>query len=80
MLNEDYSKSTKEELQKKLGLMKFAFGLLFGSLLVSIILNIFVNNKGVWDSLIVPLSISPIGLIIYNSIKNLKKEIKSRGN
>jgi hypothetical protein len=78
MKKEDYAAMNTEELQKKLKRANFVFGLLAGALLFSLVLNIFVNKKGIWSSVVVPLCLSPILLLVFNSIKDLKKELKSR--
>jgi hypothetical protein len=49
-----------------------------GSLLVSLALNIFVNKKGIWSSVVPPLCLMPVLLLIYNAIKEIKAELKSR--
>jgi hypothetical protein len=78
MNKENYSEMSTEELQKKLKTTKMVSGLLLGVLLASLVLNIFVNKKGFWGNIAVPLCLSPILLLSYNTIKDIKTELKSR--
>jgi Na+(H+)/acetate symporter ActP len=78
MNKENYSEMSDEELRKKLKTMNFAFGLMAGSLLTALVLNLFVNKKGFWATIVPPLALTPLLMIIYNSIKAIKTEIKSR--
>jgi hypothetical protein len=71
---------SNEELKKRLKVANFALGLMVGALMVSLVLNIFVNKKGIWLSLVVPLSLTPITLLVYKSITEIKTELKSRNN
>lgn len=69
---------TKEELEKGIKMTTLVTGMLAGALLVLIILNIFVNKKNFWGIIAVPLALSPILLLNYNNLKEMKKELNTR--
>ncbi len=78
--NNQLSELTNEELLKKKKTTKFVMGLLLGALTCLVVLN-FVNIfNGVqkWSVLGIPLALLPIVLVIYNSNKEIDKELKSR--
>lgn len=72
---------TNEELLKKNKTTKLVTGMLSGVLLALTVLNLvnIINEKQHWSVLGVPLALTPIVFINYNSIRELKKELKSRG-
>ncbi len=69
---------TKEELEKGIKMTSLVTGMLAGALLVLIILNVFVNKKNFWGIIAVPLALSPILLLNYNNLKEMKKELNTR--
>ena len=78
--NNQLSELTNEELLKKKKTTKFVIGILLGALTFLVVLN-FVNIfNGVqkWSVLGIPLALLPIVLVIYNSNKEIDKELKSR--
>jgi hypothetical protein len=77
---ENYAEMSIEELQKKRKTTQFLMGLLLGALLLSLVLNIFVNKKGFLGIAAVPLCLSPILILNYKSVKAINEELKSRGN
>ena len=77
----DYSKWTKEKLQKQLKSLKFATGLLAGLLIVLLVVTLYLSVK---DNEIKPLLITPIALSViipinFKRMKEMKQEIASRG-
>ncbi|MEA5425515.1 hypothetical protein [Arcicella lustrica] len=79
MEKENLHELSTEELIKKKKSLKFAFGLMVGSLVISLIVTIFQTIKNGFQLLnITPFSLLPITAIIYNSITNINKELKSR--
>lgn len=79
MEKENLHELSIEELIKKKKSLKFAFGLMVGSLVITLIVTIYLTNKnGFQLSNIIPFSFLPITAIIYNSSNNINKELKSR--
>ncbi|MET3126792.1 putative membrane protein YwaF [Arcicella rosea] len=79
MEKENLHELSTEELIKKKKSLNFAFGLMVGSLIITLIITIFQTIKnGFQLSNIIPFSFLPITAIIYNSITNINKELKSR--
>ncbi len=72
---------TNEELLKRKKTTRFVTGMLIGVLSVLIVLNLFniINGDQNWGVLAVPIALMPIVLINFNSIKEINKELKSRG-
>lgn len=72
---------TNEELLKKSKATKLMTGMLIGALTALTVLNLvnIINGKQPWIVLGVPLGLMPIVFIIYNSVRNINKELKSRG-
>ncbi len=70
-----------EELNKRRKTTKFVTGLLLGMLAFLFILNVvnIVNGKQNWSALAVPFALLPISIINFNAIKEIDKELKSRG-
>ncbi|MER0441172.1 redox-active disulfide protein 2 [Emticicia sp. W12TSBA100-4] len=72
---------SNEELLKKSKTTKLVTGMLIGFLVGLTGLNLFniINGDQHWGVLAVPLGLMPIALINYNSVQEIKKELKSRG-
>ncbi len=72
---------SNEELFKKKKTTRFVTGLIIGFLIALTALNLFNISNGdqPWIVLGVPLGLMPIVFITYNSIKEINKELKSRG-
>ncbi len=78
MAKPDYTTKTKEELQKAIKTSTLITGMLAGALIALLLLNIFVNKKNFWGIIAVPLCLSPILFLNYNTIKEMKKELEAR--
>lgn len=72
---------SNEELLKKSKTTKLVTGMIIGFLIGLTVLNLIniINGKQHWGVLAVPLGLMPIALINYNSVKEINKELKSRG-
>lgn len=72
---------TNEELLTKSKTTKLVTGMLIGVLLALTGLNLFniINGDQGWFVLAVPMGLTPIVFINYNSIREINKELKSRG-
>lgn len=72
---------TNEELLKKNKTTKLVTGMLIGAIIALIVLNLvnIINGAQKWFVLSVPLGLMPIVFLTYNSIKEINKELKSRG-
>lgn len=72
---------SNEELLKKSKTTKLVTGMLIGVLIALTALNLFniINGDQHWGVIAVPLGLMPIALINYNSVQEIKKELKSRG-
>lgn len=79
MEKENLQELSTEELMKKKKSLNFAFGLMVGSLVITLMVTIFQTIKNGFQLLnIIPFSLLPITVIIYNSVTNINKELKSR--
>ncbi len=78
MAKPDFTTKTDEELKKAIKTATLITGMLAGTLIGLILLNIFVNKKNFWGIIAVPLCLSPILLLNFNNIKEMKKELKTR--
>lgn len=72
---------TNEDLFKRKKTTRFVTGLLIGVLTALTVLNLFniINGDQHWGVLAVPLGLMPIVFINYNSVREINKELKSRG-
>lgn len=72
---------SNEELLKKSKTTKLVTGMLIGVLIGLAALNLFniINGNQHWGVLAVPLGLMPIVFINYNSVREINKELKSRG-
>ncbi len=79
--NNQLSELSNEQLLKKKKTTNLATGILWGALSTLIVLNLINIFNGVenWSVLAVPLGLIPIVFGTYNSIKEIDKELKSRG-
>lgn len=75
------SELTNEELLKRKKTTRLVTGMLIGVLSALTLLNLYniINGDQHWGVLAVPLALMPIVLINYNSVRELNKELKSRG-
>ncbi len=81
MENKKLTELSNEELLKRKKTTKFVTGLLLGMLAALVVLNLIniLNGAQNWAVLAVPLGLLPIAIVNYNSIKEINKELKSRG-
>jgi cell division protein FtsW (lipid II flippase) len=72
---------TNEELLKKNKTTKLVTGMLIGAIIALTALNLvnIINGAQKWFVLGVPLGLMPIVFVTYNSIKEITKELQSRG-
>lgn len=81
MQSKKLTELTNEELQKRKKTTKVVTGMLLGVLAVLVILNVIniVNGKQGLSAIAVPVALLPIAIINFNSIKEIDKELNSRG-
>ncbi|KAF2511893.1 redox-active disulfide protein 2 [Flavobacterium foetidum] len=79
-MKKKFNEMTSEELiktHKTLKTVTYLFGVI---LFVLFVLNIFlVANKGFSASNIIPIALLPIFILNMNTLKEIKKELESRG-
>lgn len=81
MKNTKFSEMTTEELLKNQKTSKMATYVFAVILCLLFIVNIFlVFKKGFNASLVVPFALLPILIINFKTLKDIKKELKSREN
>jgi hypothetical protein len=82
MKKKNYNEMSTEDLQKGLKTTKFITGLLAGVLIAFLGLNIYLYFQESDSSInwITPIALSPIVFINWNTINQIKNELKSRGN
>jgi multidrug efflux pump subunit AcrB len=79
MSKKSLSELSDEELLKNEKSLKTITALLLGAILVLFIINIFLAfKKGLSALSAVPIALLPIMIINFNSLKEMKEEIKSR--
>lgn len=79
MKNKRLKELSNEELLKNEKSLKTITGMLAGALLVLLIINIFLAFKKGFSALsVVPIALLPILIVNFGSLKEMKKEIKSR--
>lgn len=79
MKNKGLKELSNEELLKNEKSLKTITGMLAGALLVLLIINIFLAFKKGFSALsVVPIALLPILIVNFGSLKEMKKEIKSR--
>ena len=77
--NDNFVDMTTEDLIKKKKSASFAAGLLTGALSALFIITTFqAINKGFTPLLFIPFASLPILIIIYNQVRSINKELKSR--
>ena len=71
---------TNEELLKTNKITRLVTGILIGTIIALIVLNLvnIMNGAQKWFVLVVPLGLMPIVIINYNSVRKIGKELKSR--
>lgn len=81
MKNKNLNEMSNEALLKQQKSMKFLTGVLIGVLLVSLVGGVVSAFKsGQYTSLIIPFALLPIVFLSFNTLKEIKKEVNSRGN
>ncbi|WP_316772763.1 redox-active disulfide protein 2 [Pedobacter frigiditerrae] len=79
MSKKNLSQLSDEELLKNEKIVKTVTGMLAGAIFVLFVINIFLAFKKGFSSLsVIPIALLPIALLNINSLKEIKKEIKSR--
>lgn len=75
-----FSQMSIEKLQRQAKTIKVATGTLAGMLLVLLVMAIFLSiKKGFSALVIIPFALLPILITNVNSLKQIKKELESRG-
>ncbi|WP_223861018.1 hypothetical protein [Spirosoma validum] len=75
-----FSQMSVEKLQKQAKTIKLVTGMLAGMLAVLLVMAILLSiKKGFSTLVVVPFGLLPIVLINVNSLKQIKKELESRG-
>jgi cobalamin biosynthesis protein CobD/CbiB len=75
-----FSEMSVEKLHQQAKTIKVATGTLAGMLLVLLVMAIFLSIKKGFSALVViPFALLPIVVINVNSLKQIKKELESRG-
>ncbi|WP_460935602.1 redox-active disulfide protein 2 [Spirosoma humi] len=76
-----FSQMSIEKLQRQAKTIKVATGTLAGMLLVLLVMAIFLSiKKGFSALVIIPFALLPILITNVNSLKQIKKELESRGD
>lgn len=79
MKTEKLTEKTTEELKKTEKSLKAITGMLLGTLIVLFGLSLYITfTKGFTPLIIIPIALLPIGIVNFNTINNIKKEINSR--
>lgn len=74
------SELSNEELLKRKKATRLVTGMLIGVLGALFVLSLIsiMNGKQNWSGIAVPVALTPIVLINYNSLKEIEKELKLR--
>ncbi len=78
MAKENLSELSTEDLTKKKKQTSFVMGLLTGALIMAIFLTII--SKGFSYLTIIPFACSPILFIVYKTLSDINRELKSRNS
>ena len=79
MKQQNFSELSTEALKSQLKSIKVITGILAFTLVLLFILSIIATiRKGFSPTLIIPFALSPILVVNYKNITNLKKELESR--
>lgn len=79
MKNKNFTELSNEELLKNEKTLKTITIMLAGAVFILFIINIFLAFKKGFSALtVVPIALLPIVIVNINSLKEVKKEIKSR--
>jgi hypothetical protein len=78
MAKENLSELSTDDLTKKKKQTRFVMGLLTGALIMAIFLTII--SKGFSYLNIIPFACSPILFIVYKTLSDINKELKSRNS
>ncbi|SFF28956.1 redox-active disulfide protein 2 [Spirosoma endophyticum] len=75
-----FSQMSVEKLQQQAKTIKLVTGMLAGMLAVLLVMAILLSiKKGFSPLVVVPFALLPIVIINVNSLKQIKKELESRG-
>lgn len=75
-----FSQMSVEKLQQQAKTTKLVTGMLAGMLAVLLVMAILLSiKKGFSTLIVVPFALLPIVIINVNSLKQIKKELESRG-
>ncbi|CAM3963950.1 Redox-active disulfide protein 2 [Flavobacterium branchiophilum] len=79
MKNQKLSERNTADLKKSEKSIKTITGILLGMLLVLFMLSLYITfTKGFTALLIIPITLMPIVILNFNTINEIKKELKSR--
>ena len=79
MKNQKLIETNTVELKKSAKSIKTITGILLGMLIVLFLLSLYITfTKGFTPLLIIPIGLLPIVIVNYNTINEIKKELKSR--
>lgn len=79
MKNQKLSEASIHDLKKSEKSIKTITGILLGMLIILFILSLYITfKKGFTSLLIIPIALLPIVIVNFNSINEIKKELKSR--
>ncbi|MFN8357192.1 MAG: redox-active disulfide protein 2 [Spirosomataceae bacterium] len=79
MKTKNFSEMSVQELQKQEKTQKFLLGLLIGIVIALLCINVFLAFKEKpSSSLVFPLTLLPIVILNWNTLKQIKTELKSR--
>ncbi|PDS26255.1 redox-active disulfide protein 2 [Flavobacterium branchiophilum] len=79
MKNQKLSERNTADLKKYEKSIKTITGILLGMLLVLFMLSLYITfTKGFTALLIIPITLMPIVILNFNTINEIKKELKSR--
>ncbi|MGJ1198637.1 redox-active disulfide protein 2 [Sphingobacterium spiritivorum] len=80
MKTENLKEMSDEELLKKKRITSTATGVLAGMLLLLLILATYISlTKGFSALIVIPIALSPTLILNFKTIKEIKLELKSRG-
>lgn len=80
MKTENLKEMSDEELLKKKRITSTATGVLAGMLLLLLILATYISlTKGFSALIVIPIALSPTLILNFKTVKEIKLELKSRG-
>lgn len=79
MKNKEFHEMSHEELRKKKKSLASTTGFLTGLLIILLVAAIYICiRKGFTPLIIIPFALSPIIIVNYKKIKEIKEELKKR--